>query len=73
MHYRLKNERVRALKAKERFAQAAAGIGSDTVVRREPRFFISIRTTFIHQRNVSLSSSTTVVFVLGVTASMVVV
>jgi len=28
---RLKNERVRALKAKERFAQAAAGIGSDTV------------------------------------------
>lgn len=29
---RLKNERVRALKAKERFAQAAAGIGSDTVV-----------------------------------------
>lgn len=31
---RLKNERVRALKAKERFAQAAAGIGSDTVVRR---------------------------------------
>ena len=33
MRYRLKNERVRALKAKERFAQAAAGIGSDTVVR----------------------------------------
>ena len=31
---RLKNERVRALKAKERFAQAAAGIGSDTVVRK---------------------------------------
>jgi len=29
---RLKNERVRALKAKERFAQSAAGIGSDTVV-----------------------------------------
>jgi len=28
---RLKNERVRALKAKERFAQSAAGIGSDTV------------------------------------------
>ena len=30
---RLKNERVRALKAKERFAQSTAGIGSDTVVR----------------------------------------
>lgn len=29
---RLKNERVRALKAKERFAQSAAGIGNDTVV-----------------------------------------
>ena len=29
---RLRNERVRALKAKERFAQSAAGIGSDTVV-----------------------------------------
>ena len=29
---RLKNERVRALKAKERFAQSTAGIGSDTVV-----------------------------------------
>ena len=29
---RLKNERVRALKAKERFAQNTAGIGSDTVV-----------------------------------------
>lgn len=29
---RLKNERVRALKAKERFALSAAGIGSDTVV-----------------------------------------
>jgi len=28
---RLRNERVRALKAKERFAQSAAGIGSDTV------------------------------------------
>lgn len=28
---RLKNERVRALKAKERFAQSTAGIGSDTV------------------------------------------
>jgi len=27
---RLKNERVRALKAKERFAQSTAGIGSDT-------------------------------------------
>ncbi len=29
---RLRNERVRALKAKERFAQSQAGIGSDTVV-----------------------------------------
>lgn len=29
---RLRNERVRALKAKERFAHSAAGIGSDTVV-----------------------------------------
>ena len=29
---RLKNERVRASKAKERFAQSTAGIGSDTVV-----------------------------------------
>ncbi len=29
---RLRNERVRALKAKERFAQNTAGIGSDTVV-----------------------------------------
>ena len=29
---RLRNERVRALKAKERFAQSAAGIGNDTVV-----------------------------------------
>jgi hypothetical protein len=29
---RLRNERVRALKAKERFAQSTAGIGSDTVV-----------------------------------------
>lgn len=28
---RLRNERVRALKAKERFAQSTAGIGSDTV------------------------------------------
>ena len=28
---KLKNERVRALKAKERFAQSTAGIGSDTV------------------------------------------
>lgn len=28
---RLKNERVRALKAKERFAQSTAGIGSDTI------------------------------------------
>eukprot|EP00095_Tigriopus_kingsejongensis_P010624 maker-scaffold1028_size131186-snap-gene-0.41 protein:Tk10624 transcript:maker-scaffold1028_size131186-snap-gene-0.41-mRNA-1 annotation:"liquid facets" len=28
---RLRNERVRALKAKERFAQSAAGIGNDTV------------------------------------------
>merc|ERR1712079_519571 len=28
---RLRNERVRALKAKERFARSAAGIGSDTV------------------------------------------
>ena len=30
---RLRNERVRALKAKERFAQSAVGIGSDTVNR----------------------------------------
>ena len=30
---RLRNERVRALKAKERFAQSAGGIGSDTVNR----------------------------------------
>ena len=29
---RLRNERVRALKAKERFAQSTAGIGNDTVV-----------------------------------------
>jgi len=29
---RLKNERVRALKAKERFAQSTAGIGSDTAL-----------------------------------------
>ena len=28
---RLRNERVRALKAKERFAQSLSGIGSDTV------------------------------------------
>jgi len=33
---RLKNERVRALKAKERFAQSTAGIGSDTVYN-QPR------------------------------------
>ena len=32
---RLKNERVRALKAKERFAASTAGIGSDTVVSVE--------------------------------------
>ncbi len=32
---RLRNERVRALKAKERFAQNTAGIGSDTVVSGE--------------------------------------
>ena len=30
---RLRNERVRALKAKERFAQSAVGIGSDSVNR----------------------------------------
>ena len=30
---RLKNERVRALKAKERFAQSTAGIGSDGQTR----------------------------------------
>ncbi|TRY68786.1 hypothetical protein TCAL_03061 [Tigriopus californicus] len=30
---RLRNERVRALKAKERFAQSAAGIGNDTVLQ----------------------------------------
>lgn len=28
---RLRNERVRALKAKERFAQSVSGIGSDSV------------------------------------------
>ena len=35
---RLRNERVRALKAKERFAQSTAGIGSDTVVSLLPCF-----------------------------------
>jgi len=35
---RLRNERVRALKAKERFAQSAAGIGSDTVQNPEESF-----------------------------------
>lgn len=34
---RLRNERVRALKAKERFAQSAAGIGSDTVYNATAR------------------------------------
>ena len=45
---RLRNERVRALKAKERFAQSAAGIGSDTVVSFHRRPYIAfevLRTT----------------------------
>jgi len=33
---RLKNERIRALKAKERFAQSTAGIGSDTAFSGGP-------------------------------------
>ena len=39
---RLKNERVRALKAKERFAQSTAGIGSDTVVRNSRFIYLYI-------------------------------
>lgn len=42
---RLKNERVRALKAKERFAQSTAGIGSDTVVRYKMKYVRTSRTT----------------------------
>ena len=39
---RLKNERVRALKAKERFAQSTAGIGSDTVVSNSTFIYLDI-------------------------------
>jgi epsin len=49
---RLKNERVRALKAKERFAQSTAGIGSDTVVRNKMKYVPTSRTTlFFKQLN----------------------
>ena len=45
---RLKNERVRALKAKERFAQSAAGIGSDTVVSIiHPRIYDTLLREFL--------------------------
>lgn len=36
---RLRNERARALKAKERFAQTASGFGSDTTLVRMKLFF----------------------------------
>jgi hypothetical protein len=45
---RLKNERVRALKAKERFAQSQAGIGSDTVVKKLDEIFMLIIFIFAH-------------------------
>ena len=43
---RLKNERVRALKAKERFAQSTAGIGSDTVVSNSRFIYLDILDIF---------------------------
>ena len=44
---RLKNERVRALKAKERFAQSTAGIGSDTVVSNSRFIYLNILDIFL--------------------------